>query len=200
MIKNLVFDMGDVLLSYRWMQIMYDHGLSEEETNEFWDKFFKDGNWVYYDNGTYNTKEFEKFMSEKYPEQAENIHYLLTNLDKMPVSRQEVWDKVTRLKKEKGYNLYILSNYPQEMFESHTARVTCMKDMDGVVVSGAIHLTKPNKDIYEYLLNTYNLDPAETIFFDDRIDNIEGAKAAGIDGVVIESEEFLLGLLDDYLK
>ena len=83
MIKNLVFDMGDVLLSYRWMQIMYDHGLSEEETNEFWDKFFKDGNWVYYDNGTYNTKEFEKFMSEKYPEQAENIHYLLTNLSEI---------------------------------------------------------------------------------------------------------------------
>ena len=200
MIKNLIFDVGDVLLSYRWQQIMIDHGLTPEETATFWDKFFWDGHWDMYDAGKYNTKEFMKFMSDLYPEEAENIEYLLTHMELMPIPRPAVWEKVSRLKKEKGYKLYILSNYPVEMFDCHTAQITCMKDMDGIVVSGAVHKTKPNRDIYEHIINEYGLDPAESMFFDDREVNIEGAKAAGLNGTVIESEEFLLDLLDKYLE
>ena len=59
---------------------------------------------------------------------------------------------------------------------------------DGVVLSGKIGLTKPNKEIFEYLLNTYKLNANECLFIDDSPLNINGAKNAGIEGYVFDGD------------
>jgi putative hydrolase of the HAD superfamily len=68
--------------------------------------------------------------------------------------------------------------------------------MDGMVVSGYIHMGKPEARIYRYLLDTYALDPGECVFFDDRDVNCTAGEAVGIRSLQILSEEQLIRILD----
>ena len=61
-------------------------------------------------------------------------------------------------------------------------------DFDGLVMSGALGITKPTPEIFNYLLKTYDLNPAECIFIDDRADNVEGARAVGMAGYQFDGD------------
>ena len=113
----------------------------------------------------------------------------------MHVPRKDVWKKVHQLK-EKGYHIYLLSNYSEDLFHKHTADADFMKDIDGMVVSWQIHKTKPSPDIYLHLLETYGLTPSECIFFDDRPANTEAARKLGIQAVTITSRDVLMAELE----
>ncbi len=103
--------------------------------------------------------------------------------------------------KEKGYNLYILSNIPKVPFEEIRERDEFFKYFDGAVVSAYVKHLKPEKAIYKELLRNYSLNPEETLFIDDKLDNIKSAKELGISGIHLKTPESLkeklkeLGLL-----
>ena len=69
-----------------------------------------------------------------------------------------------------------------------------------MVVSYQIHIAKPDKKIYEYLLNKYNLIAQECIFFDDRPDNTKAARQMGIEAVTVTGQDFLISELDKIVK
>ena len=115
----------------------------------------------------------------------------------MPVARPKVWEKVKALK-DKGYNLYILSNYGKELFEMHSKHISILDCFDGILVSYMIKRMKPEKEIYEELLNRFSLNPSECVFLDDLAKNIEGAQNLGIKGIRITDEQMLLDLLDEW--
>ena len=117
----------------------------------------------------------------------------------MHVKREDVWEKVHKLK-QMGYHLYILSNYSKDLFDKHTKGASFLEDMDGIVVSYQVNAIKPEKAIYDYLFETYQLSPQECFFLDDRLENIEAAKELGMDGVQIKSREQLLTLLDTLIE
>ena len=73
-----------------------------------------------------------------------------------------------------------------------------MKDIDGKVVSYQIHIGKPDPAIYQYLLEKYQLNPQETVFFDDREVNTAAAKKLGIHSYTITSKEYLLQVLEQF--
>ena len=113
----------------------------------------------------------------------------------MPIPRKDVWEKVHALK-EKGYKIYLLSNYNKDFFDVHTKGADFLDDIDGKVVSYEIHQIKPEPAIYEYLLEKYELNPQECVFFDDRPENTEAAEKLGIQSYTITSKEYLLDVLD----
>jgi phosphoglycolate phosphatase-like HAD superfamily hydrolase len=83
--------------------------------------------------------------------------------------------------KEGGHSVYILSNWDPDSFELLEDRFPQLFDLcDGVIISGTIHSTKPENTIYQTLLDTYELDPTQTIFLDDRPENLETAQKHGI--------------------
>ena len=69
--------------------------------------------------------------------------------------------------------------------------------MDGMVISYEVHSLKPDHTIYRHILDKYDLKPKESIFFDDRAENIEAARELGMEAVQITSEDMLLEILSN---
>lgn len=197
MIKNLIFDVGNVLLEYRWNQMLMDYGLTEEECKVAGPRIFDNEIWYHLDLGV-PIKEVIEVYRVTLPEYAEVIEWFLTHADLMPIRRLDVWEKV-RLLKEKGYQIYILSNYSREMIDIHTKGAEIWDYANGSVVSADCGLLKPNKEIYELLLSKYNLKAEECVFFDDKEENTAAAEKIGIKSYTITSKEYLLEILDEFL-
>jgi putative hydrolase of the HAD superfamily len=88
--------------------------------------------------------------------------------------------------KVKGLKIYLLSNYPKSIFALHEDKhkFTFLDKIDGRVVSGYVGLVKPDKDIYELLVDKYGLKYEECVFIDDRQENIDTAIDLGMKGIV----------------
>ena len=198
MIKNIIFDVGDVLLEYRWKDMLKDYGLPDDEAYKVGNLMFNDNLWHEFDLANMTRDEIVGQYLKNYPDYAEVMQWFMTHGELMHVKREDVWEKAQKLK-EKGYGIYILSNYSQELFEKHTKDAPFISLADGVVVSYQIHITKPDEKIYRYLLDKYNLKAEECIFFDEREENTEGARKLGIDAITVTSREFLLKELDKLL-
>ncbi len=198
MIKNIIFDVGDVLLEYRWKDMLKDYGLPDDEAYKVGNLMFNDNLWHEFDLANMTRDEIVGQYLKNYPDYAEVMQWFMTHGELMHVKREDVWEKAQKLK-EKGYGIYILSNYSQELFEKHTKDAPFISLADGVVVSYQIHITKPDEKIYRYLLDKYNLKAEECIFFDNREENTEAARKLGIEAITVTSKEFLLDELDKLL-
>ena len=200
MIRNLIFDVGNVLLEYRWFDLLTkDYGLSAEEANRIGNEMFEPDLWgVELDGGKITLDEAILKYGEMYPQDITVIEWFLRNGELMAVKRPEIWEKIARLK-EKGYKIYILSNYSKELFEKHTKDAAFLKVLDGGIVSYQVKEIKPYRRIYELLLNKYDLKAEECLFFDDRADNVEGARNLGIQAVQVTSREMLNETLDQMI-
>lgn len=197
-LKNIIFDVGDVLLEYRWHDMLTDYGLEDGEADKVGKLMFDDNLWHEFDIGNMHRDEIIGQYIKNYPEYAQVMQWFMTHGEFMHVKREDVWEKMYKLK-EKGYGIYILSNYSEELFRKHTTDAPFIEIADGIVVSYQIHITKPDEGIYKFLLNKYNLKAEECIFFDDREENTEGARKLGINAVTVISKEFLLEELDKLL-
>lgn len=191
--KNIIFDIGSVLIGYRWRDMCLDEGWEEEKTDRIGRGFFLNPLWPDFDAGLIGTKELLADITERYPELEEDARWFISSGKKMIVERPKVWDLAKKLK-EKGYRLYLLSNYSEELFKIHTEGLPFLEFVDGGVISYEIHQIKPNPPIYEYLMQKYRLKAEDCLFFDDRPENTEAARKLGMAAVTVEggSEEFLL--------
>ena len=192
-IRNLVFDLGDVLIQYRWRDFLQALGVKPEDVDRIGAEMFDDPKqlWHGFDLGNKDGQQVAGELGEEYPEDAKVIADFVGHGEYMHLPRIRVWELVHILKQQ-GYGIYLLSNYPEELFYKHTQYADFMKDLDGRVVSFEIHEGKPEPPIYQELLRRYHLNPAECLFFDDRRENILGAQACGIHGKQVFSQESLL--------
>lgn len=199
MIKNLIFDVGGVLFDYRWKEMFMDYGLDEDNAIRVGTQMFNDPDrtWDIFDLGIKSDEEITDIFCKKYPGDEDVIRWFIRHGEYMQVPRPKVWKKVHELK-QKGYKIYILSNYPESLFKKHTEYADFMDDIDGLMVSYMIHKAKPAEDIYKALCDKYGLDRSESIFFDDRSENVEGAVKFGMRSVKILSEQVLLDELDRF--
>lgn len=83
-----------------------------------------------------------------------------------------------------GVPLYCLSNMPASTFAHLHERYAFWPRFRGIVISGQIKMMKPEREIFEYLLDRFDLTPAETVFVDDHHPNIEAARAIGLHTVL----------------
>lgn len=199
--KNIVFDVGGVLLEYRWRAMFTDYGISLDEADRIGHEMFEcpEKIWSRFDLGIETDEEIIEDFEKIYPSDKKPIRWFIEHGEYMHTPRPKVWDMVHRLK-EAGYHLYILSNYPETLFHKHTEYADFMKDMDGMMVSYMIHKAKPGREIYEALCEKYSLDPAESIFFDDRAENVQGAIDFGMDSERVTDEESFILRLNEFLK
>ena len=105
---------------------------------------------------------------------------------------------VQRLKAA-GYRVFGLTNWSSETFPLVRDKYPIFSLMDGMVVSGEEHLLKPFAAIYNCLLERYGLRAEESLFVDDNLANVEGARAVGMQGVqFISAEELERTLKEEY--
>lgn len=194
MYKNIIFDVGEVLFGYQWIGALEQAGPSHEVAKVLGPQLFDDPLWKELDLGVRPYFEVVEEMASKHPEYHDAVVEFLTRVERMPLSRPKVWEEVHRLK-EKGYKIFVLSNYSEYMFGIHTKNRPFLADLDGAMVSYMIHVNKPDARIYQALLEKYGLNPEECLFFDDRPENTAGAIACGIDAITVTGEDFLIGQL-----
>lgn len=199
MIKNIIFDIGDVLIEYRWYELCMDCGLSKEDAHRVGREIFHNPHWDILDLGTVDFEIIKDAYAKMYPEDEEAIRYFLEHGEDLHIIRDDVWDRAFLLK-EQGYKIYLLSNYPEHLFKKHIENERIMDIVDGMAVSSRIHHMKPQREIYDYLINTYGLIPSECIFFDDKEANTEAARKLGMEAVTVTGREQLVGLLDDMIN
>ena len=94
--------------------------------------------------------------------------------------------------KENNYRLIALTNWSAETFPVAIKKYEFLKSFEGIVVSGEIKMLKPFKEIYNYTINKYKLNPNKCVFIDDRLSNVVGAIECGIHGIRFESPEKLI--------
>ena len=198
--KNIIFDVGDVLLDYRWQQMLMDYGLDESEAYRVGRELFDDpdGLWHEFDLGVKSQEEIIQEFEQKHPKDAEVIRWFISHGEYMHVARPAIWKLVHQLK-EAGYHLYILSNYPEILFKKHTQYADFMDDMEGMVVSYMLHVGKPERIVYQTLCDRYGLNKEECLFFDARAENVQGAIDFGMrakrvlsaKGLAVDLEELL---------
>lgn len=182
--KNIVFDFGNVLASFDEHALFVPY-CQKDDMEIFSHAIFY--NWQALDEGAITYDEYcEHSLSLLPPRLHEDARRLFENWYKHMEPIPAVWDMVHTLK-ALGYRLYILSNAPT-YFAEHADYFEIVKEFDGIVFSAPIRMYKPKRDIYEYLFRTYELDPAECFFIDDKEENISGARAAGMDGIVFTGD------------
>ncbi|MCR4655164.1 MAG: HAD family phosphatase [Lachnospiraceae bacterium] len=196
MIQNLIFDVGSVLIGYRWKEMLtLDFGIEESHAEELGHRLFEDPIWKYYDRGVVDTDELTDHYCRLYPDDSATIKRMILEGERMMVPRDTLWKRIEE-RKEQGFKIFILSNYSKFLFEKHTEPIPFMNTLDGMVISYEVHMLKPESGIYEHLLKKYSLVPEECLFFDDRLENVEAAEKMGIHSVQVTSEDMLIRELE----
>ncbi len=177
MLKNIVFDLGGVVVMH-----------NEEGFKQYLGDFFSfvfgatmagvPQFWLDFDNGLLTLEEtaveVAKFRNCEV-ETAKNNIQLALELQEAVLPTIALIEEL----KERGYKLYVLSNMSKEYID-YLRKLPVFELFDGQIVSCEVGCGKPHREIYEILLSRYALNPAETIFIDDRIDNVEAATELGI--------------------
>jgi putative hydrolase of the HAD superfamily len=95
--------------------------------------------------------------------------------------------KLVRALRQRGFDIYCLSNMPGPIYEHLRRRHTFWDVFRGVVVSGEIQLMKPEPEIYLHLLERFGLQPAESVFIDDLQANVDAAKGVGLHAIQFQT-------------
>lgn len=190
MIKNVIFDIGDVLVSFRWRAMMEDLGLPKELQEVFKETVFMSHWWSELDHGIQDEAVIIDKLREDNREHLEEFELVWDNRDKIVEAYDYSVPWIEGLKK-RGLKVYLLSNYPKSIFTLHAENGSFpfLDKVDGRVVSGFVKKIKPNADIYEHLMKEYGLVTEECVFLDDREENVNAARALGMQGIVVKSHE-----------
>lgn len=202
MIKNVIFDLGNVLIDFKPIKYIKSLGYDDEKALEIFNKTIKDSIWADMDRGIYRDKEsYIKAFKTKYPDMSDIIDNFLGGpwMEKVIFPLKDNL-KMIDLVKEKGLKYYILSNYPKDAFEYTYDMCPFIQNGDGMVISYDVLMIKPDKNIYLKLLDKYGLKANECLFIDDLDINVEGARSVGINAFVFKDLKDGYKQLEEYLK
>lgn len=191
MIKNVIFDFGNVLGRYMPEEmaaaIVSDPVAAATICPVLFDRLY----WDKLDDNRITDDEVKEAVCARLPQEYhadacriyDSWHTLMPPV---PGMSQLVADI-----KAQGGRIYLLSNISVG-FAEHYHEVAWIRDLfslfDGLVFSGPIGMAKPHRDIFEYILNHYDLRAEECVFIDDTPKNITACEAVGIRGILFDGD------------
>ena len=102
--------------------------------------------------------------------------------------------------KNLNYSCYVLSNWSAETYEGMEENYPFLKHFDGKIISGRDFLIKPDPAIYELAISRFDLVPQETLFIDDRLDNIEAAQKLNFQTIHLTDPSLIQELIEPYIS
>ena len=185
MIKNVIFDCGQVLIRYNETEIAANYVDTLEEAEFLGRVAMARKYWNRFDEGTLTEADYLEQVKTELPEHLHKaVEKLVWGWIKACPMIDGMEDIVRDVKKS-GKKLYLLSNFNLRL---RTEPYPILSEFDALVISGEINKVKPDRAIYDYLLATYALNPEECIFIDDNSANIAMAESLGITGYLFDGD------------
>ena len=200
MIKNIIFDFGAVLVDWN-PHYLFDKYFKTIEESTWFIKNVCTSEWnAEMDCG----KSFAQAVKERtamFPDYAEPLKLYETNwMDTMGEEMPGMYDLIKSLKENGFPVIYGLTNWSAETFPEVKKRYRIFSLIDKMVVSGEVKMLKPNPEIYQALLNKFNLKAEDSLFIDDNVKNVEGAKNVGMNALRFENAAKLRQDLNNLLR
>lgn len=183
MIKNIIFDLGNVIINYNQKKIINNFTEKEEEIKYIYDEIFHAPEWTLMDLGDITNDEAIEIINKRNEFKYEKLtqEFLHEWYKKQPINRDIV--EIAKILKNNGYNLFVLSNMANQTYE-YFKNDEFFSLCTGIVISAHEHVKKPDEKVYRLLLDRYNLNAEECLFIDDDDSgkNYETANKIGIKG------------------
>ncbi len=183
MIKNIIFDIGNVIAYYDHLKVIDNFTKDEKEKKFIMDNIVNSPEWTGYglvDIGFLTWDEIIEIIQDRTNHINDD---LIERYCHEHYKYLDVQDKVLSLIKDlivRGYKIYLLSNTNDDA-NNHLRESELFDIVDGYVLSNEVHQVKPHISIYKTLINKYNINPQKSLFIDDRLDNCETSKSLGMD-------------------
>ena len=186
---NLIFDIGNVICEWDPDKLVKQIFSDPVQQREALESIFEHSDWLELDKGTIS---LEAAISNAVARCSSSPAQIETLFTSTPTSLLPIPTMVETIQElsSRGFSLYILSNMQRHSWEYLTAKHSFWTLFSGIVVSFEVNLIKPDPEIFRYITGKYDLVPADTLFLDDRIDNINAASAFGLNTIhVVDPED-----------
>lgn len=195
MLKNIVFDLGNVLVKFDSNELIYSFFNERQEEVK---SFYFDSLWNEYDQGLYSVEEMIEKGVKQFPELELSIKKLMYHWTEFVIPLK---DNVAYIKdlKRLGYNVYILSNIPEDDTK-YLRSLGVFDNIDGGVFSYEYKKIKPDPEIFHILLKKYDLKTSECLFLDDRKDNVVAASNLGFETIEVKDSSKVIDLIKEKIS
>ena len=187
MIKNIVFDMGNVVIRFDPDAFIERFGVSGEDKKTLLREIFRSPEWVMMDRGVLTDDQAADILCPRVPEHLRDVARKLIALWDRPIIEVEGICPLIEELKGLGYGIYLLSNASCRQ-PDYWQRVPAAKLFDGTLISYSVKLAKPMPEIYEKFFETFGLKREECFFIDDSPANVEAALYIGMPATVFHND------------
>jgi putative hydrolase of the HAD superfamily len=197
LIRNIIFDLGNVLLEFNPMDYLKQNISDNLLIDELYENIFRSKEWVKLDKGEISDEEAVEIICSRIPHRKVHVEHYMKNWHNILKPMEDTVSILESVKKM-GCKAYVLSNFHKNAFRKVYDMYDFFKFFDGGVVSADVKLIKPGEQIYKVLLDKYNIVPEESLFIDDMQENIDAAKKLGINTIRFTSGKDLKYKLKEY--
>lgn len=183
MIKNIVFDLGNVLISFKPSEYFDIKKYPQTIKSKIISEIFNSREWNMLDNGDLTTEEAIESIAKSSSLNRDEISHIFNLRTEIMFPLDQNVRLLPELKK-RGFRLFFLSNFPIDIFEEIKTGYYFFKHFDGGIISSEVKYSKPDIRIYQILLEKYSLKSSECLFIDDIEENVKAAVEAGMKGLI----------------
>ena len=195
---KFLFDLGGVFFNWDPSHFYKDIFDKVEEREYFLTEVCND-DWNIQQDAGRTIKEAEAVLIPKFPQYEKEIKMYYKNHRNMIIGTFNASIKVLDKLKKQNYECYVLSNWSAETFVGMTDDYPFLQLFNGLLISGEDKLAKPDAAIYELAISRFNLIPQETVFIDDKLENIEAAKKLNLKTIHLVDPNIIEQEIDKFL-
>ncbi len=193
---NVILDIGNVICEWNPQKLVANTFPNEIEQQQALKHIIQHNDWLDLDKGILEIPQAIENSIQRCSLSPVKIEALIKSTPESLKPNSAMIDAIRKLA-AKGIPLYVLSNMQQQAWEYLAETYDFWEYFEGIVVSYQINLIKPDRNIFKYITHRYRLVCADTIFFDDSIENIRAAEQFGIKSIHVTELDLAAKLLID---
>lgn len=199
LIKNVIFDLGGVLVDWNPEYLYKKVFANNKEKMNFFLKNVCNHDWNIQQDAGRTFEEGTQILLKKYPEYKTEIRVFYHRWEEMLIGSIKGTELILKeLHRSNKVSLYALTNWSAETFPIAKRRFEFLNLFEGIIVSGEEYTRKPFQKIYELTLQRFQLNAADCVFIDDSLENIIAAQKMGIYGIHFNNPEQLKSELQGF--
>ena len=196
-VDTVIFDIGKVLVKYDWKKLLKELKYDEDTAQAVSEAVFLSEDWTESDRGVRTEEEILQSFITNNPSYEKEIRETFARMGETISVCSYTKDWLSYLKK-RGYKLYFLSNFSEPLYKRCTKDLTFLEFMDGGYMSWQVHLLKPEPEMYQKLIQDFQIVPEKAVYIDDYMDNVAEARAQGLNAIHFTGRKSAVQQLMDF--